>query len=472
MTSVPTAFLADHMPAAPAPYVKVYLYGLYLAGQENVQDADLESALHMSKSEIDSAVTYWASRGLMRTSEDGTVHYVIQERSPQVEPHPYASFNLRMGDVLERPPLREELTKAYEWMEQYGFPQEVVLRLIQHCVSAKGPRITFNYIEKTAAAWAAAGVESLEDAEEQIREYVTKTSGAKQVLREMGIYGRLPDRTEMELYSKWTSDWGFLPDGIQRAMKDREFNMQAPFKYLDAILRDYHERGLHRSQEIDNAATQKRSELDEIKEVLREAGLSGPVVREHEKVYRAWRKEGFTLPVILKACGKASSVANKNKRLEQASSILNNWKQRGLLSEKDVLSALAHEQDISTRMREVYNEAGIETPISESDRRLYERYTVQYGMDHEVLMYAANLSVAGNEPKAYFASTLQRWATRGVKTVQEAQKVAKEYDMQKQNRGLKKNAERTYDERPIAPNAAEERALKSIAALEARFGDA
>lgn len=471
MTPVPTAFLADHMLSAPSDYVKVYLYGLYLSSAaDDSRGEQMESRLHMKSSDIDDALRYWERAGLLAMRADGTVTYQFGGAAPKEEPYPYVAFNMQVAEALGRDPSPSELRRAYEWLGTYDLPKEVVLELMRHCVGMKGSRVSFNYMEKVAADWAHKGVDSIEAAREEVETYKRVTGGARKLLKDMGIVDRLPDRTEMELYEKWTHDWGFPHEGICWAMRDKEFSTRrAPFKYLDTILSGFHERGMHAAQEIQAADKRNSAERDEVKQVLRKAGIADGVTAAQLDAYRAWRREGYTLPVILEAGAKAAESAPKDQRFEQIGAVLDSWKRKGTTSETDVMRAKQKELELTKAVQAVYDGAGITSVIRESDRRLYTYYTETRGMEPDVLHYAAVLSSIYQEPRKYFGAVLRQWANAGVKNVDDARR-ASELHEQAKFAAQAKSAPPTYAQRPVAASDAEQRAYRAVQDLEARYG--
>lgn len=467
ITPVPTAFLADELPDAPSDYVKVYLYGLYLAGQATeAQETEMETSLHMKSSEIDEAFRYWQARGLVQIMADGTVRFGSGAEVHAEEPYPYVAFNLRIADILGHAPSAQNLTRMYAWMEEYGFPQEVVLLLVEHCALTKGTRVSINYMEKLAQAWADAGVNSIATAQAEIDEYKRKNGGARQVMRQMGIFDRGPGKTEFDLYEKWTTQWGFTHDSIVQAMNGREFNMSSPFKYLDAILSDHHEKGHTTAQEIAAENSERSSERDRIRELVHTLGFRGTGQRrEYDDAYHQWQEWGFTFPVMKLACAEASQVSKG--RLERASELLSRWKAHGAVSEPDVRAELQAEKEMDELISEMFDLAGIRRAATDRDRRLYREYTESCSMEHDVLLYAAELSSIAEEPDHYIRGVLRRWAERNVHTLTEAREAAAEFAQSFGSPGTSATA--VYAQR--LPSAdADKRALDAMFALESEYG--
>lgn len=436
-TPVPTAFLADEVPDAPADYVKVYLYGLYLAGLDvPPQPTEVEERLHMKASEIEDAISYWERRGAVRVRSDGTVCYRMgepefeQEKEKEKQQFPYVAFNLQVSEAMGRDPSATELKEIYAWLETYSFPQDVAIMLIRHCIDRKGTRIHINYMAKVAAAWADRGVDSVDKAQQEIEAHRARTSGARQVMQRMGVRDRQPGQTEMELYDKWTAEYGFTHEGIMYAMRDIEFNMSTPFRYLDGVLRNLHEKGAHTAQEVQQVQDARTSEADEVKEVLRMLGYKTTISRESLDTYRSWREQGHDANIILLACAQATRY--ENRRMEHATQILNEWTSSGLTDEQQIRDMLAEQATLECQIQEMYDTAGIDRDIRDADVKMFRSYMQQYNMDYDVLMYAASLSAVGKNPLQYMRGLLNRWAKAQVTNIAEARVECENFARQKE----------------------------------------
>ena len=66
-TTVDNVFITNYLPDAPARYVDVYLFGLYLCGK-NTTDNSLDTmsrVLNIDKEDILTIYTYWEELGLV-----------------------------------------------------------------------------------------------------------------------------------------------------------------------------------------------------------------------------------------------------------------------------------------------------------------------------------------------------------------------------------------------------------------------
>ncbi len=282
-TPVPTIFLKEYMCDAPQDYVRVYLYGLYLAYERQQVDlVEMEEALHMSATQIEHALKYWAQKGFVQqTGSAGAQTYTFiqtpqpiaaQQTMPAISTAPvyqHQAYNRKLEALLGRQLSPSDLEKIHDYTEVFGLPHDVVLLLIENTVAARGSSVNVAYLDKVAQSWADEGVHTVEKAKQKLEDYKAANGGARAILRRMGITGKNPDKTQLDLYTKWTEKWGFTQEAISFAMKDVEFSMGSPFKYLDAILRSLYEKGITTSAGISKNAAEYEQRHNCIKDVLR-----------------------------------------------------------------------------------------------------------------------------------------------------------------------------------------------------------
>lgn len=464
---MPTAFLATDMLDAPSDYVKVYLYGLYLAqAAEAASDVSMENKLHMKTSEIDQALRYWLDRGLVsrKETQDGSVYSFGTGGQPERrELYPYTAFNLRARDTLSRDLSAAELKRLYSYMEDDHLPQEVVLRLLEYCVGIAGKSVNIKYIDKVEAAWITDGICTLEAAEEAVEDYNSRTSGARKIQRKMGIQGKTPGETELEYYKKWTQDWGFEHEAIVAAMKGKEFNKSAPFKYLDTILQHYKEHNLTTAREVTERAEKLEKRNSRIKDILRALGRKSLEIKEeHIRYYNSWQEAGYKQSVILLAAAQAAAGGTQNG-FERTDRLLKTWQEHDLRTEEQIRAHLERRRQLEKRVREVLDAAQIEAKVQEKDLTFYVNYVNKQGMTHETMLKAASISAMSDSPARFLRGLVRQWANAGVKTPEQASQ------FEARRAQPKVNVQPAHTERQAAMSA-DQHGLRAVQELKEKYG--
>ncbi|MEG0251485.1 MAG: DnaD domain protein [Christensenellaceae bacterium] len=427
-TPVPTLFLKKYMCDAPSEYVKVYLYGLCLANSGETQsEVELEDELHLSSAQIQTALNYWCLKGFVK--KIGTKYEFCLLSSVQTEEEPIKkkraplyenqNFNNILTTILKRELSGSDLNKIYDYTDVFGLPQDVVIALVEYCVAERGSRISIAYLDKVAEAWSEEGICTLNAAQQKIEEYKAVSGGANKIMRLMGLHGKFPGKTEMELYNKWTEKWGFTHEAIEYVMKDKEFSKEQPFKYLDAILRNLYEIGITTSRKINEHYTAQTKRRNGIKEVLAQLEYSRiNITPKYEKFYSEWQAIGISHELILLAC--AQSVKMGSRKFESVDSLLREWQSMKLTDEEDVKKYLRKQNTLDRKIKQVYDCAGVQRSINDADRKSYLHFTQECGLPHEVILCAADNSSLASNPNTYMQAILKSWAQQGVNTLEKA----------------------------------------------------
>ena len=456
---VPTLFIDRHMCDAPPEYVKVYLYGLYLAyGGENAQETDMEEKLHMSSSQINDAFAYWQRRGLMTGGEGAdnrTFEFLMQEQveakksKADILPlYEYRDFNKKLTGILGRSLSPTEYEKIYDYTDIFKLPREVVLLMIEHCVKTRGQKVSLAYIDKVAKTWAEEGTDTLEKARAKLEAHSINTSGIRAVMTNMGL-NKAPDKTQTDLYFKWRDEWGFSQESILYAMEGMEFSGNSPFKYLDAKLSALYEKGITTSSQISEFDSDGNKKRSCIKEILRTLGLKSSYIRpNHERYYDSWVSSGISQEIILMACSHcAQSEAGTVKSVD---ALLREWQNLGLYTQSEIKAHMLKQGSLDLLVKQVFEAAGLKKDVGENERNFYLNYTQNSGMSHEALLYCASCSSLADHPLSYMNAVLNSWAKEGVKTLDQA----KTQDMSRFSRGRGKA--KSFEEHSYTPQDMEQ----------------
>jgi len=157
-----------------------------------------------------------------------------------------------LGKVLNS----DELMRLFGIYDYLGMPPEVILQLIGHCkeeVAHKNGNDrppTMRYIEKAAFTWEKEGLLSLEAAEAYLQDLHRRRGLYYHFSQAMNLGGRQLSNTEKEYVDSW-SEMGFTPEAAVIACDRTLLNTgKLAWKYMDSILKSWHQKGLHTPNEI------------------------------------------------------------------------------------------------------------------------------------------------------------------------------------------------------------------------------
>ena len=141
--------------------------------------------------------------------------------------------------------------------DHLGLPAEVIMLLIHHCTeryqeqAGAGRLPTMRYIEKEAWHWANSEIITLEAAEEHIRRERERGDLRQRAKEAMQIKGRSLTETERKYIDSWL-ELGYCPEALGIAYDRTVIGTgKLTWRYMDRIIRAWHEKGLHTPQEIE-----------------------------------------------------------------------------------------------------------------------------------------------------------------------------------------------------------------------------
>lgn len=158
----------------------------------------------------------------------------------------------RLGKILSTSDLQILLT-LYDYL---AMPAEVIVLLVSWCIEqgkkkyGEGRKPTLPQIRKEAFRWHRQGVDSLEAAESHIQTLTRRGEGAEKLMPLVGIQGRAPVEAERRYLEAWT-EMAFEDDAIVLAYEKTVLKKQSMnWPYMNSILKNWHQKGLHKKAEI------------------------------------------------------------------------------------------------------------------------------------------------------------------------------------------------------------------------------
>ena len=461
-TAVPNAFFCEYMPAAPENHVKVYLYGLMCAhgglpDDEGMLD-EMAQTLHMDRDEVERAMRYWERCRLVERISDTPPRYrfvsvqqVMLQRQQMPHDDEYEAFAQAVYAAFgDRRKLHGgETVLAYEWVEQFKLPPEVVVMLIQHMIATRGVHFSFKEAQKVAVELCEQRIFTLEEAEAVFSRSEASMKGARKILNHLGMR-RNPSMDEMDLYLKWTSEWGFEPKAIKEACK--ETTKGAPtFGYLDKVLEGIYNRtgGKATSEEkVQEALAENKAETVQIRELLQTLGISFATIDDGLRMeYRDMAADGGHELVML----AAREVVKRTRvhTLDKVKQYLEGWRKLGLMSANAVLNYLADMEKQNEELRSLMETAGTSGGATKANRDLLTKWQTEWRMAPEMIHLAAELAHGKKDVMKYMDKLLEAWHAENVANVAEARAAHEKHIARLQQKPESKPASSTGGKRVI-----------------------
>ena len=453
-TPVENQFLLEYMPAAKAEYVKVYLYGLMECGHlgSTMDAARMAQLLNLREEDVLAAYRYWERKGLVRRISDKPPAWQYLSCTQRMLQQPATMVDERYADFCEglqslfgsaRTLTGGEMSLAYEWVEELGLPEGVVLMMVQHLMTTRGKKFSFKAAEKLALQLREENVLTIEDAETVLSRSMEIMTGCRKVLRRLG-QRRDPSEDELDLYYKWVQTWGFSPDAVLAACSET-VGGKPNFKYLDGVLKGIRGRSgaLTSTEDFERMKAENDARIEPLKEVL--AALGNSSIRVNDETLRLYDEmtAAASQEIILKAA--RICAGGDRATLDQVRKGVEAWTAKGLTTPAEVdayLEAVRSQDAVIDRLYAVWDRKPAHTQVN---REAVRRWT-EAGIPQDALLYCAEQAREAEKPFAYLVKLVDSHAAAGRLT---AEAMRKEHDAHaaRQSKTGKKVPEQQYTQR-------------------------
>ena len=249
---------------------------LYLALQRfgrGVTPEELERVLPMSRLRLDAAERVLQELGLLP-----------RPQQPCPEPAPerpvYSTEDITAlltdneGFRLLIPQTEQQLGKKLRTADlqilaglydQIGMPADVIYLLVCHCVErarrqwGEGRRPTLRQIEKEGYHWAQLGIFDQTAAAAYLKKWAQREEKSAAYMRALHLPQRQMVDAERRYITQWM-DMGFPPETVALAYERTVFyKKDMNWRYLNGILRRWHDSGWHTPQQVERGEARKPS---------------------------------------------------------------------------------------------------------------------------------------------------------------------------------------------------------------------
>ena len=303
--AVPSKIVDEGLKFSDGVKLKVLLYVLRNAGN-NLTDKDISSATGVNVTDIPEALDYWVNMGILcksgeeyapmaaeqtEVTADNSIKEINQNSKPTTEEiakdvnenkkrfvltkpqrPDYVFTAQRLGEdeelkilvneaqtALGKTLSNSDISMLLMLKDTCGLPLDVIIMLIQYTISINKANI--RTIERIGIQWADAGVQSVEAADEKIRQANLSSKNYSIVKTAFGLSNPgSPTAKQLEYCNKWITEWRFSPDMLREAYErcvDTKGSMK--FSYIDGILKRWHNEGIMNLNDLKEYETQKTS---------------------------------------------------------------------------------------------------------------------------------------------------------------------------------------------------------------------
>lgn len=249
----------------------LYLYLLKTGG--SYQSAAAARALRWEPARADAALSLLCKLELARAPEAAPAapaapeppEYTSADINRELEnetssfPALVAEVQKRLGKVLST----NDLKCLYTIYDFTGLPAEVILLAVSWTIEehqrkygpGRMPRLP--QIQREAIRWKERGVDTVEGAEAHLKRLALLRERSTQILALLDIRDRPPVAREKEYITAWL-EMGFEDKVIRRAYEETVLKKGGlNWAYMNAILKSWHQKGLHNQEQLKNAERQR-----------------------------------------------------------------------------------------------------------------------------------------------------------------------------------------------------------------------
>ncbi len=274
---VPNVVADRYLTEGSPVYLMVYLFALrqLYAGNTAITNSQLADVLHVSVMDVVNTFLFYSSKGLVKihnfTSVDDVdfdiefcfappkgykvaqnfrPNYKSSEISRQLKDNPKVSQMYKMvSQILGKNLSSADTELLYSFYDYYALPAEVILVLVDYCVS-KGKR-SMKYMEKEAAKWAENGIDTVDKARRHIEKREEFLSYAYRVRTIVGVGDRRLTTKELEFINKWQSEYKMNFEMVRSAF-ELTVNQtgKLSFAYMNKILESWAQNDIRKTEDI------------------------------------------------------------------------------------------------------------------------------------------------------------------------------------------------------------------------------
>ena len=430
-TVIDNVFLNEFLPGATGEDVKVYLYGLNLCSNPNVEDNCLDTickVLALTEEQVLKAFSYWQEMGLVQlvSTNPLEIKYLpIRAHSGSAKirnKEKYSDFNKQMQMVISGRMLTpNEYNEYYSLIETYHFEPEALVMIARYCTSIKTNSIGYPYILAVARDFAKDGLKTQEAIDQKLMEQEQSSKEIKQVLDALGLK-READIDERNLYLKWTNSFGFTHGVVVTIAKT--LKKKGGFAKLDSMLSKYFEQKLFTLEEITDYSDKRETLFESAKTISRTLGLYYQNLENVVDTYISdWFNKGFendTLAYISNYCFKQSI-----RTLDGMNTVVQKFYKLGLITTKSIEQYIGSILQADEKIKELLDKTGLVRAVSSYDRDFYKTWTENWGFSHEQVLMVADACVGKTNPISYLNKLLADLHEQGVSVTEDVAKALK-----------------------------------------------
>lgn len=417
-TQVENIFINEYLPISSDDAVRVYLYGLFLC-QNKELDAPLSAVcetLKLSEEKVIDIFKYWEEFGLVSilSTEPFSVNYlpvrsVFSGKTRKYKAEKYTEFTKGIQLLITNRMISTgEYTEYFAIMETFAIKPDAMLLIVKYCIDKKGEDVSYRYIVKVARDFGERGIVTMEKVERELSSYVLRSSEIAKILSALSLR-RQPDYEDAKLLNKWTQELGFETENIVYASS---LLKKGNTEKLDEFLLELYNRKCFSKEEIAGYMSKKQEAYALAIKINRALSVYIPVIEtEVDNYINKWLSYGYeeqTLLYIATYCFKNNRLslsdmdgeveklyANGNITLSSVGDFYDSIIKKDKFIEKILLTCGVNRKPVA---------------IDRQNLSLWK----SWNFSDDMIIEASKLSAGKSSPIAYLNGILANWKNNNI----------------------------------------------------------
>lgn len=266
-TLLPDLFILNYLQLMQGSDLKVYIYLLFLSKKNiDIEPKDLSIRLNISEQELSFSLDRLETDGLIVKAEHGFNIVDIKESEinksfiPKIEPEKTkAQTEQDKKRIAAATAINESFFQgvmSFSWytdigqiFDKYMFSEEVMIALFHYCQERKA--LNRKYVYAVAETWHKGGVKTFEQLEEYLGS-IDKMHTIEQKISKTLRLNRNITEYEEKYIDKWIKEYNYDFSMIEEALK-RTVSVASPsIRYVNGILKRWHEKGYKTVEDLKN----------------------------------------------------------------------------------------------------------------------------------------------------------------------------------------------------------------------------
>ncbi len=412
-TSVENEFIREYLPLSSGDSAKVYLYGLFLCQNPELDLSlkEIAERLNMKEEDVLNCFSFWEDFGVLSvlSKEPLSIQYLPVKTTYSSKPRKfnaekYTEFTKSLQALLpSRMISTSEYSEYFNIMETFKIEPDAMLMIVKYCIEAKGKSINYRYVSTVARDYGERHVTTVEKVEKELQNFNLRSIEIERVLSAMSVKKK-PELEELNLYKKWTLELGFEPENIIFAAKNLK---KGNFNKLDSFILELYSKKSFTKDEIKDYVDKKQQIYDLTLRINKALSVYVDIIDTEIDTYvNKWLSFGFTESALIFI---ASELFKEGKNtLKSMDETIEDFKEKGVIdlsSVGDYFESVKKDDSFISKMLSV---SGINRRPTSWDRNNLILWK-SWNFSEEMILEAAKLSAGKSNPVSYMYGILSKW---------------------------------------------------------------